>query len=58
MKLFTEQKALFEKDPDGAKALLATGDKPADAALPAADLAAATVLANVLFNHDEAVTRR
>jgi hypothetical protein len=57
-KLFAEQKAIFEKDPAAAKKLLGVGEKPADAKLPAADLAAATVLANVLFNHDEAATRR
>ncbi|MBN9119335.1 MAG: DUF1553 domain-containing protein [Planctomycetes bacterium] len=58
VRLFAEQKALFEKDPAAAKKLLGAGEKPADPALPAADLAAATVLANVLFNHDEAVMRR
>jgi len=56
VKLFAEQKALFEKDPAAAKKLLAVGDKPAAAV--SAELAAATVLANVLFNHDEAVMRR
>ena len=58
MKLFAEQKALFERDPAAAKKLLSVGEKPADAKLPVADHAAATVLANVLFNHDEAVMRR
>jgi hypothetical protein len=58
VKLFAEQKALFGKDTAAAKKLLTVGEKPADAKLPAAELAAATVLANVLFNHDEAVTRR
>jgi hypothetical protein len=58
VKLFGEQKAIFEKDPAAAKKLLAVGEKLADAALPPAELAAATVLANVLFNHDEAVMRR
>lgn len=58
VKLFAEQKALFERDPAAAKKLLGVGEKPADATLPVADLAAATVLANVLFNLDEAVTRR
>jgi hypothetical protein len=58
VKLFAEQKALFEKDPAAAKKLLSTGEKPADATLPAAELAAATVLANMLFSHDEAVMRR
>ncbi|MDB5309792.1 MAG: Planctomycete cytochrome [Gemmataceae bacterium] len=58
VKLFAEQKALFEKDPAAAKKLLAVGEKAADTVLPPADLAAAAVLANVLFSHDEAVTRR
>jgi hypothetical protein len=58
VKLYAEQKVLFEKDPAAAKKLLAVGDKPADPKVPAADLAAATVLTNVLFNHDEAVMRR
>ncbi|MCE9565944.1 MAG: DUF1553 domain-containing protein [Planctomycetes bacterium] len=58
VKLFAEQLAIFEKDAIGAKKLLAVGDKPADASLPVAELAAATVLVNVLFNHDEAVMRR
>ncbi len=58
VKMFAEQKALFEKDPAAAKKLLAVGEKPADATLPVVNLAAATVLANVLFSHDEAVMRR
>ena len=58
VKLFAEQQALFEKDPAAAKKLLAVGEKPADPALPVADLAAATVLANVLFSLDESVMRR
>ncbi len=56
--LFEEQKALFEKDLPGAKKLLGVGEKPADAKLPIADLAAATVLANVLLSHDDAVMLR
>ena len=58
VELLAEQKAIFEADPAAAKKLLAVREKPSDPALPAADLAAATVLANVLLNHDEAVTRR
>jgi hypothetical protein len=58
VQLLAEQKAIFEADPEAAKKLLAVGEKKADATLPTADLAAATVLANVLFSHDEAVTRR
>ncbi|MBX9628007.1 MAG: DUF1553 domain-containing protein, partial [Gemmataceae bacterium] len=56
--LLTEQQAAFEKDPAAAKKLLAVGDKPADPKLPSAELAAAAALANALFSHDEAVTRR
>src|SRR5262249_38317398 len=56
--LLAEQRAIFEADPSAAKKLLGVGEKPADASLPQADLAAAAVLANVLLNHDEAVTRR
>lgn len=58
VKLLAEQKAIFEKDSAAAKQLLAAGDKRADATLLIADLAAATVLANVLFNHDESLMRR
>jgi hypothetical protein len=56
--LLAEQTAAFEKDPAAAKKLLSVGDKPADASLPPAELAAAAALANALFSHDEAVTRR
>jgi hypothetical protein len=58
LKLYAEQKAAFEADPEAAKKLLAVGERKADPTLPPADLAAATVLANVLFSHDEAVNRR
>ncbi|MFM8273413.1 MAG: DUF1553 domain-containing protein, partial [Gemmata sp.] len=58
VRLFEEQKALFDKDPAAAKKLLRVGEKPADANVPVADLAAAAVLANALFSHDEAVMRR
>ena len=56
--LLAEQKAIFEKDDDVAKKLLAVGEKKADATLPVADLAAAAAVANVLFNLDEATMRR
>jgi hypothetical protein len=57
-KLLAEQTAIFAADPAAAKKLLTVGEKPADSALPVADLAAAAVMANVLLNHDEAGTRR
>ncbi|HEX4606667.1 MAG TPA: hypothetical protein VH092_00530, partial [Urbifossiella sp.] len=58
VRMFNEQKAAFEKEPEAARRLLAVGEKPADAALPPAELAAAAAVANALMSHDEAVTRR
>ena len=58
VRMLAEQRAAFERDPAAARRLVAVGEKPADATLPAADLAAATAFANVLMSHDEVVTRR
>lgn len=58
VKFFTEQKAVFETDTTAAKKLLTFGEKPADASLPLADLAAAAAVGNLLLNLDEATTRR
>jgi hypothetical protein len=57
-RLLAEQRDAFRGDPAAAKALLAVGESPADPALDPAELAAATVLAEAIFNHDEAVMRR
>jgi hypothetical protein len=57
-RLFGEQRELFAKDPKAAAKLLAVGDSRNDPKLDRADLAAATVLALALLNHDEAVYRR
>ncbi|HEV2294168.1 MAG TPA: DUF1553 domain-containing protein [Tepidisphaeraceae bacterium] len=56
--LYAEQRALFAADPDAATKLLKVGEKPNDETLDRADLAAGTVLAIALFNHDGAVMRR
>lgn len=56
--LFAEQQELFAQDPKAAEKLLAIGDTRSDPKLNRADLAAATVLALALLNHDEAVYRR
>jgi hypothetical protein len=56
--LYQEQLALFQNDPESAQKLLRTGDRPADASLPAPQVAAATVLAGTLMNLDEFVTLR
>ncbi len=56
--LFTEQRTLFAANRQAVAKLLVVGEAPNDVALPSADLAAGTVLALALFNHDEAVSRR
>jgi len=53
-----EQEAHFQKDLAAAERLLKVGEKPVPGEHPPAQLAAATVLAQLLFNHDEAVMRR
>jgi hypothetical protein len=57
-RLLEEQLALFTSEPEAAEKLLKVGATPCDAALDKIELAAGTVLANALLNHDEAVMRR
>ncbi|HXT39337.1 MAG TPA: DUF1553 domain-containing protein, partial [Candidatus Angelobacter sp.] len=57
-RLFQEQHDLFAGDQQAAAKLLAVGEQPNNPALPPVDLAAGTVLAEALLNHDEAVMRR
>jgi hypothetical protein len=57
-RLFAEQRELFRSDTKAAAKLLAVGETRNDPALDPADLAAGTVLAQALLNHDEAVMRR
>jgi hypothetical protein len=56
--LYGEQRELFASDADAAKKLLAVGEKPNDEKLDRTELAAGTVLANAIFNHDAAIMRR
>ena len=56
--IYSEQRKLFAADEEGAKKLLAVGEAKGDASLSTVDLAAATVLAEAILNHDEAVYRR
>ncbi len=56
--LFTEQRTLFAADRPAAAKLLAVGEAKNDPALDAVDLAAGTVLALAILNHDEAILRR
>jgi hypothetical protein len=56
--IFTEQREMFEADPPSAGKLLAMGEARNDRSLDPLDLAAGTVLAEAILNHDEAVMRR
>ena len=56
--LFAEQRAMFATETNVAEKLLKVGEVKNDAALDHVDLAAGTVLAEALLNHDEAVMRR
>jgi hypothetical protein len=53
-----EQEEIFTADPDAATKLLNVGETVTEPALPAPRLAAATMVASALLNHDEAVMRR
>ena len=57
-KLFAEQRQHFDSRPAQAEALLKIGVTARNAQIAAADAAAATVLAQVLLNHDECVVKR
>ncbi len=47
----------FRKDPEAARSLIAVGDSKPDPSLDPAELAAMTVVASLILNLDEAVTR-
>ena len=57
-KLYADERAAFAKDPGAARKLLATGEAPRNVALPAAEVAAASVVASTVMNMDDAVTKR
>ncbi|WP_435007851.1 DUF1553 domain-containing protein [Tundrisphaera lichenicola] len=56
--LVDEQRSIFEGDRESAGKLLSVGDSKPDPALNPVDLAAVTVLAEAILNHDGAVNRR
>lgn len=58
VKLFEEELEIFSQDPGAATAAIAIGESKAEAALSPVELAAATVLAQAIFNHDDAVHQR
>lgn len=56
--LLADQRQHFTQHPEAAKSLLEVGEKRTSSTVNAIDLAAATVLAQALFNLDEVVYRR
>ncbi len=52
-----QQLARFRADEDAARKLLAVGESPRDEALPPTELAAYSVVASVILNLDETVTK-
>jgi hypothetical protein len=58
IQLLNEQRQLFDADSKAGDSLLAAGEAKSDASLNKNDLAAGTVLALALLNHDGAVMRR
>jgi len=57
-RLFAEQLALYHAHPDDADKLSKVGSMPANPALDRVQLAAATAVASVILNLDEAITKR
>ncbi|HSI36342.1 MAG TPA: DUF1553 domain-containing protein, partial [Tepidisphaeraceae bacterium] len=58
VRILAEQRAIFAAEPGAAKKLIGMGESKADAAVDPVELAAGTVLAQALLNHDEAIMRR
>jgi hypothetical protein len=56
--VWDEQRAIFAAAPEAAQKLLTQGEGKADEALDPLDLAAATVVAELLLNFDETVVLR
>ena len=57
-KLYAEQKVEFEKNPEGAKKLLNTGESKRDESLSPTDFAAMTTVVSAIMNFDEFVVQR
>jgi len=56
--VYTEQRAAFAKDPEGAAKLLTVGSRKANPKLNAVELAAATIVAQTIANLDAAIWKR
>jgi len=57
-RMYDEQRQWYGQHADQAAEFLSVGEKPRDAALPAADIAAATSVINALMNYDGCVVKR
>jgi hypothetical protein len=55
--LFEEYLSLFRSDPESATKLLSTGESPVNEQLDSGELAAWSMVAHVLLNLSETVTR-
>jgi hypothetical protein len=56
-KLYAAQSAVYEQNPQAATSLLGVGESSHDATLNPKELAAWTMIANVMLNLDETVTK-
>lgn len=56
-RLFDTQRAAFEAHPEEATKLLSVGESPRDTSLDPVEHAAWTMVANVILNLDEAITK-
>jgi hypothetical protein len=56
--LYEEERTAFEAAPADARALLAIGEYPRDRGLPAAEVAARTLVASTIMNYDEVYMKR
>lgn len=56
-KIFDSEHKTFQKQPEEAKKLISVGDTPVDQKIDAAEVAAWTIISNLIFNLDEFVTR-
>ncbi|MFN0104207.1 MAG: DUF1553 domain-containing protein [Bryobacteraceae bacterium] len=57
LRTFNRMQAAYKADEGAARAFLAVGAAPADAAIPPADLAAYAAVANLILNMDEVITK-
>lgn len=57
-RLHDEQLAFFRKSPEDAQRFVSIGETPRDPSIPVDELAATTVVASALMNHDEFVMKR